>query len=171
VVFDVYSWDEPEAGDGAEGFGDVTFRAKWNLWGNDGGRTALDLLPFVKVPTGTELSNGEAEGGVAIPFAVDLNDRASLGLMAVFASEYDDSDGGHEFVFLHSAVIGIALTGRLGMFNEFVGLARDSGYEPYYSSGFTFAVDDELVLDCGTQVGLDGDAQDISVFAGFSKRF
>jgi hypothetical protein len=171
VVFDAYTWEDLESGDGAEGFGDVTLRAKCNLWGNDGGRTALALLPFVKVPTGTELSNGEMEGGLAVPFAVELTGRAGLGLMAVFAGEYDDEGGGHGFVFLHSAVVGLALTDRLGVFNEFVGLARESRYEPYYSGGFTFAVSDDLLLDCGTQIGLDGDARDIAVFAGFSRRF
>src|SRR5688572_26356852 len=32
---------------GPEGFGDLTLRMKWNLWGNDGGPTALALMPFV----------------------------------------------------------------------------------------------------------------------------
>ncbi len=32
------------------GFGDVTVRLKKNFWGNDGGKTAFGLLPFVKLP-------------------------------------------------------------------------------------------------------------------------
>lgn len=33
------------------GFGDTVTRVKWNLWGNDGGRTAFALMPYLKWPT------------------------------------------------------------------------------------------------------------------------
>src|SRR5437773_2700383 len=47
------------------GFGDVTSRIKANLWGNDGGTTALAVLPFVKFPTSQEhLGNNSVVGGV-----------------------------------------------------------------------------------------------------------
>ncbi|CAN0484373.1 unnamed protein product, partial [Phaeothamnion confervicola] len=35
------------------GSGDVTVRLKHNLWGNDGGITALAVMPFVKLPANT----------------------------------------------------------------------------------------------------------------------
>ncbi|MEY4761326.1 MAG: hypothetical protein RLZZ200_1182, partial [Pseudomonadota bacterium] len=41
------------------GFGDVTLRMKWNFWGNDGGPTAMGIMPFVKLPTGSnDFGNG-----------------------------------------------------------------------------------------------------------------
>jgi len=47
------------------GFGDFTTRLKINLWGNDEGRTAFGLLPYVKFPTSTDhLGNDAVEGGV-----------------------------------------------------------------------------------------------------------
>ncbi len=36
------------------GFGDTTFRLKYNFWGNDGGRTAFAATPYVKFPTSQE---------------------------------------------------------------------------------------------------------------------
>ena len=34
----------------AEGFGDMTLRLKWNLWGNAEGSTAFAVFPYVKIP-------------------------------------------------------------------------------------------------------------------------
>jgi hypothetical protein len=35
----------------SSGLGDTTVRVKYNLWGNDSGRTALAVVPFVTLPT------------------------------------------------------------------------------------------------------------------------
>jgi hypothetical protein len=171
VVFDAYVWEDPESGDGAEGFSDVQLRFKWNLWGNDEGNTALALFPFVKIPTGTELSNEEVEGGFIVPFSMGLTDRIGLGLMAEFDAVYDDETGDHEFEFLHSAVLGFDLTDRLGMFTEYIGITGDTPYQSFLAGGFTYQVNEDLVLYCGGQVGLNADSEDIGVFAGFTKRF
>lgn len=54
--------------DEVEGTGDITLRLKWNLWGNDEGRTALALFPYIKAPTGSsDISNDEWEGGIIVP--------------------------------------------------------------------------------------------------------
>ena len=56
-----------------DGFGDITTRLKVNLWGNDGGRTALAIMPFLKVPTASDgLGNDVVEGGIIVPFAFEL---------------------------------------------------------------------------------------------------
>jgi len=171
LVFDSYAWEDRESSNGAEGFGDIQLRLKYNLWGNDGGDTALALFPFVKIPTGTALSNDEWEGGLIIPFSTQLTERVGLGLMAEFDVVYDDVSRDHEFEFLHSAVLGIDLTERLGTFIEYIGITGNTPYQAYCAGGFTFTVNDDLVLDCGAQVGLNGAAEDLGVFAGFTKRF
>ena len=43
------------------GFGDVTTRLKVNLWGNDGGTTAMAVMPFVTWPTSQD-QLGRREG-------------------------------------------------------------------------------------------------------------
>ena len=53
------------------GFGDITSRLKINFWGNDGGKTAFGLMPFIKWPTNQHhLGNHSIEGGLIVPLAV-----------------------------------------------------------------------------------------------------
>ena len=55
------------------GFGSTELRAKYNLWGNDGGDTAGGVMPFVRFPTETGgLGNHHVEGGLILPLAVSL---------------------------------------------------------------------------------------------------
>ena len=73
----------------AEGFSDVTLRLKWNLWGNDEGSTAFAIFPYVKIPSGTDVSNDKWEGGVIFPWAMELCEGVGLGLQAEFARVWD----------------------------------------------------------------------------------
>lgn len=166
TVFDTYTWEEA----GAEGFGDVTLRLKYNVWGNDGGSTAFALFPFVKIPTDTAISNGEVEGGLILPFSTDLAEGIGLGLMAEFDAVHDGIDD-YDLEFVHSAVLGFDVTDRLGLFTEYVGVAGPGDYEAYFSGGATFSVTDDLVFDTGLQLGLNDPAEDLGVFGGFTKRF
>ncbi len=170
-VFDSYAWENNAGplGD-SEGFGDVTVRYKWNLWGNDGGSTAFALFPFVKVPTGTALSNDEWEGGLIVPFSMDLREGLGLGLMAELDYVADDQ-GGHDFEFVHSAVLGFDLTEKWGCFAEYVGVLGEDRYEAYVTGGLTYSLGANVMLDCGAQLGLNDDAEDIGAFTGFTVRF
>src|SRR5580765_7874436 len=72
------------------GFGDITPRLKWNLWGNDGGATALALMPFVKLPTNQDdLGNNSVEGGLIVPFAAQLPYDWDVGMTTVFGVNRD----------------------------------------------------------------------------------
>lgn len=96
-----------------EGVGDVMLRLKWNLWGNDGGDTAFAILPYVKAPTGSsDISNDEWEGGVMLPWAIQLSDGVGLGLQAEVARVFDD--GEYDTAFLHTAVLRFDVTDSLG---------------------------------------------------------
>ena len=54
--------------DTRNGFGDITSRLKINFWGNDGGKTAFGIMPFVKWPTNQHgLGNKSVEGGLIFP--------------------------------------------------------------------------------------------------------
>ncbi len=165
TVVDLYS----EGEEPGEGFGDVTLRLKWNLWGNDGGDTALALMPFVKIPTGTELSNDEWEGGLIIPFSIELSETVGLGLMAEF--DYVAEGKNHDFEFLHTAVLGFSLTERTGAYLEYIGIAGEDAYEAYLAGGMNYQVNQHLILDFGLQGGLNNDSEDFGFFTGFTKRF
>lgn len=172
TVFDLYSWEDPVAGSGLEGFGDVQFRLKWNLWGNDGGDSALALFPFIKVPTGTQLSNGEVEGGLIIPFGMSLTDRLGIGIMPEIDYVYNADTDGYDVELVHTVVLGYEITEKVGGFLEYIGVTgEDTPYSASLAGGFTYSVNDDLTLDIGSQVGLNDNAEDFGLFTGFTRRF
>ena len=64
------------------GFGDATLRWKKNFWGNDGGKTAFAMMPFVKFPANQDnLGNHAVEGGLIFPFSMGLPRGWNLGVM------------------------------------------------------------------------------------------
>ncbi|HUF62792.1 MAG TPA: transporter [Verrucomicrobiales bacterium] len=154
----------------AEGFGDLELRFKWNLWGNDAGETAAALFPYVKIPSGTAVSNGEWEGGLILPFSWDLSERCALGLQIQIDRAFDE-DEGHYWSFGHSAVLGFALTGRLGCFVEYAGSASDLPYQAFASGGFTFRIGENMQWDIGTLAGLNRHSEDLTLFQGLTLRF
>ncbi len=177
IIFDNYlDVRTREAGvtDRAAGFGDLTTRLKINLWGNDGGPTALAIMPFVKVPLdASNLRNGRTEGGLIVPLAVALPGGWGLGLM----TEVDfvsDEEHGYETEWLNSITLSRGLTERLGYFVEFVavvGTAPGFDVQSTANTGLTFAVTDDIQLDCGCNFGLTRSAPDFQPFAGLSVRF
>ncbi len=90
VVIETYNWVRTEDRTARtiarqSGFGDVIPRLKLNLWGNDGGTTAFGLMPFVKIPSNQDhLGNRAVEGGLILPFAMELPAGFSLGMMTEF---------------------------------------------------------------------------------------
>lgn len=176
VMFDAYT-HERTIDSGIEsnqsGFSDVTVRLKTNLWGNDGGATALALMPFVKIPTNVELSNGEWEGGLIVPLAVSLTDRIGLGLMAEMDIVDNPNTGCSQTVeWVHTATVGVGLSDELGMYFELVGIAGTAAdYQALFDTGLTFGLSDNMVIDTGLRIGLNGAAPDFGVFAGMSIRY
>lgn len=167
AVIDLYS----ESDEGSHGFGDVTMRLKWNLYGNDEGDSALALMPFVKIPTGTEPSNDEWEGGLIVPWGTSLTETIGLGLMAEFDCVFNEDSGDHEFEFLHTAVLGFEITDKAGAYLEYIGIAGEENYQAYLAGGMNYAVNTDLILDFGVQGGLNRDSEDFGFFTGFTKRF
>lgn len=167
LLFDSFLRDE--AAD-AEGFGDITLRYKWNVWGNDGGKTAFALFPFVKIPTGTAASNGEWEGGLILPFTIELADGWSLATMAEI-DVVDDPAGSHEFEFVHSVSLAHDFTEKFGGYLEYVGTVTERDYQAQVSAGVTYLIHENLAADAGLRCGLNRAAEDIGLFTGFTIRF
>jgi hypothetical protein len=177
VVFDAYTEERTrESGvtGKATGFSDVTLRLKANLWGNNGGKTAFGIMPFVKIPSGTELSNDQWEGGLILPLAVSLTDRIGLGVMLEADFVHDDERGGYDVEWVHTATLGFDLTGKLEMYIEYVGVAGHEetfDYQASFNAGLIFSMTDNLVFDAGIRAGLNEAAEDFGVFTGMSIRF
>jgi Putative MetA-pathway of phenol degradation len=157
------------------GFGDVTARLKYNLWGNDEGKTALGLLPFVKLPTSYDgLGNNSVEGGLIIPLALSLPGDFGLGAMTEVDAIRDSFGGGYHPEFINSITLGHDLFGNLGGYVEFFSLVSAESRSPWigtFDVGLTYGIGKNIQLDCGVNIGLTRSADDVNPFLGISFRY
>jgi hypothetical protein len=157
------------------GLGDITSRIKINLWGNDGGKTALAVMPYIKFPTSQdEIGNESIEAGLIVPMAVELPGGLGMGLMTQvdFVRDADDSDLHPEFV--NTVTIGRKLIGNLGGYIEFfsaVSTEDDSDWVGTFDVGLTYGFTENIQLDAGINIGVTRSADDFNPFVGLSYRF
>lgn len=173
--FAPFSHARNDGGETDRGIGPTQIRLKMNLCGNDEGTTALGLMPFITLPTGDDdFGPDEVEGGLIIPFAVDLNESLSLGLMAEFDLVHIDETNDYDLEFVHTAALGFPVAGALGGYVEYVGIWAESGdndYRALFGGGGVYSLNENASLDAGVMVGLTGDADDLTLFAGMTLRF
>ncbi|MDA7536545.1 transporter [bacterium] len=157
-----------------QGFGDITTRLKINLWGNDQGRTALGIMPFLKYPlSASGLRNGKTEGGIILPFSMDAGKGWGLGAQ----TEVDfvsDGAGGHDAEYFNTVTIGHDIIGNLAGYTEFAALLTPENsvdWQGFWNVGFTYAINANTQLDCGCNFGVTDSAPDYNPFFGMSFRY
>ncbi len=157
------------------GFGDLAIRLKMNVWGNDEGRTALSVMPFVKLPTNQDnLGNDDVEGGVIIPLAVALPAGWSMGLMTEFDFVRSGDGDGYATDFVNTITFAHDIAGKLGGYVEFFSLVSSERGEKWvgtFDLGITYSFTDDLQLDAGINIGVTDSADDYNPFLGLSWRF
>lgn len=157
------------------GFGDITTRLKYNVWGNDGGTTALGIMPFVKFPTNSDdLANDDIEGGVIVPLAVDLGNDWSMGLMTELDINKDEDDSGYHAEYVNSITFGKAITDAMGMYAEFFTSKSSESRSDWANTldfGMTYGIGDNVQLDAGVNIGVTDAADDLNPFIGATYRF
>jgi len=166
--------DTPQ-GDG-KGFGNLVLHSKINLWGNDEGDTAFAVMPWISIPTADSSlgRTNHVEGGIIFPLGIELPYEFSLGLMAEFDFVRNDRDSGYDTEFLHTVVLGRSLIGDLAGFVEYIGISPLDGggtYRAACSFGLTFALSEDVQLDCGTTLGITDNVDDYHIFAGITWRY
>jgi hypothetical protein len=158
-----------------QGFGDITPRLKVNLWGNDGGPTALAVMPYMKLPTNQDdLGNNSVEGGIIVPLAIELPHCFGMGLMTQFDFIRDESGDGHHAEFVNSITFGRDIVGNLGGYVEFfsaVSAESDSDWVGTLDLGLTYGLTEDIQLDAGVNFGVTRSADDVNPFMGISWRF
>lgn len=178
LLFDPHVRGRVDAGPGPalrySDVGDLATRLKINLWGNDDGRTALAIMPYVKWPlSANEVRNGETEGGIIVPFGANIGGGWSMGLM----TEVDfvsDGGGGHDTEWLNTITFSRDLAGALGGFVEFAAItssASDSEWQGYLDIGFTYGFGPDSQLDFGCNFGVTRSAADFQPFLGYTRRY
>ena len=158
------------------GFGDLVTRLKINLWGNDGGDTALGVMPFLTWPTSANgLGTDAVEGGVIVPLAVALPHEWSLGLMGELDFVRDEKGGGHHAEVISSITVSHAIVGELSGYVEFYNnLSTERQGTPWIATadcGLTYGLTENIQLDAGINFGVTRAADDYNPFVGITFRF
>ncbi len=172
-VYDPYAQVNDE-GESDSGWGtDLQIRTKINLWGNDGGDTALALMPFLQIPTGAD-DTKKVEGGLIVPWGTDLTDTIGLGLMFESDFVYDDVADGYEVDLVFTGVIGFDVTEAAAMYVEGIAIESTNSsvdFRGILGVGATYSLSENVVLDIGCNLGLAGEVDDVNVFTGITWRF
>jgi hypothetical protein len=171
VIVDPYIDQQSGDGEKSEGFGDIELRLKWNLWGNDGGKTAGAIIPHVTVPTQTAVSENQWEGGIIFPMAVTLSEKFDLGYEVELAREWDEDHDEYDWKLLHSVTLGYAITDHLGAFVEYVGITGNGAYQAVADVGATYNLTSNLQIDLLVAAGISRAADDFTVSQGITFRF
>jgi hypothetical protein len=157
------------------GFGDLLLRCKTNLWGNDGGPSALSVMPFVKLPTNQhDLGNGALEGGIIFPFAMELPADWGFGAQAELDWLQDSTRSDYHGEFINTVTVSHDIVGKLAGYVElFSNLSTERGAKwiATFDFGFTYAITRDIQLDAGMNVGLTDAADDLNPFLGLSLRY
>ncbi len=157
-----------------EGVTNLTLRTKINLWGNDGDtETSLALLPFVTIPLGGEsVESDDWEGGLVIPFAMDLPCGWGFGAQVGFEIVRNDADDGNRLDVTQAIVFGHDLVGSLAGFVEFASTFPSEGkWAGTLDLGLTYAVNENIQLDVAVFLGVNREAEDFVTFVGMTWRF
>jgi len=157
------------------GFGDLTARLKVNLWGNDGGTTALGVMPFVKFPSNTGgLGNKEYEGGLIVPLAISLSENWSLGMMTEVDIVRDSVGNSWHPESVNSITVSRPIWGPVSAYVEFFSAVSTERGMPWVGTvdfGFTWDISENLKFDIGANIGVTRSAEDLNPFIGFSYRY
>ena len=180
LIFDNYlhvHTDDRNAGTSItqSGVGDFTTRLKINLWGDDGGKTAFGLLPYVTFPTGTDgLGNKAVEGGVIFPLAVGLPHDFDLSMETSFGIFKNGGGGGYHEETILSASVDHPIIGHLSGFLEFFSnfsTENHAGWVGTVDTGLEYLVTKNIQLDCDCYFGVTPAAAEYNPFCGITVRF
>ncbi len=160
----------------AEGFGDVTVRAKLNLIGDDGGAVTAALIPYIKIPTAhAPIGNGQVEGGVNAPVLFTLPHNFSLTVEPELAVLKNALNNGKQASFTGVVNLGRTIFGNLSGFVEIYDQTytdrATKGPNVTFDYGLAYLVTPAIQLDAGANVGLNRNTPSLNAYTGIAFRF
>ena len=157
------------------GFGDVTTRLKYNVWGNDGGSTALAVMPWIKFPSNQDnLGNNAVEAGLIIPLSGELPGGWGFGVMTEVDFIQNSTDTDYHAEFVNCITFSHDIWGKLGGYIEFWSLVSTENGSPWVGTldlGLTYGLTENIQLDAGINIGMTRSAEDLNPFLGVTFRF
>lgn len=164
-----------------DGYGDMVFRLKINLIGDEGGPLSFAVIPFVKAPTADrDLGNGRVEGGINFPVNYALPASFTLFAQTRYDFLYNGDTSGYHTLFSNNVGVSRAVPGvfdgKLSSYAEFASAisSRESRNDPLVltaDTGFIFQLTPNIAVDINGFFGLTRGAPDVNVFGGIGIRF
>jgi hypothetical protein len=158
------------------GPGPLELQAKFNFFGNDSfekpGSLALGLIPRLDIPT--VIGGNHVEGGVAVPFAIKLSEKAELEMMTEYDIVHDEEDSGYHVEYLNSGSLSYDWTEKLSTYFEVAtlfGTQDPLGGIVTLDTGLLYKFGHDWQFDVGCNVGVTRASDRIDAFTGLSKRF
>jgi hypothetical protein len=158
------------------GVGDLFLRTKINLWGNDGGKSAFALIPYVKAPTAPlGIGNGATEGGIIAPLSFSLSKDLTL----LFNSEVDilkDTTGdGYHTGFINLVNLSGTIAKDVTLYGELwsnINFDNPRTIQQYsFDTAIAYIVRPNFQIDAGLNIGLNRDTPALQVYMGAAQRF
>lgn len=157
------------------GFGDAQFMLKHNLWGNEGGPTALGVAEYVFVPVGDRsLTSGAYEGGASVFWLRRFPNKTYLGIEFGIEARENVKDKSYHAEFLNSVSLAWSLFGPLSTKIEIasvVSMEDSRPWEGVFATALLLSLNKSTQLDIGLNKGLSTAATNFNPYAGFSVRF
>ena len=158
------------------GISDLFLRAKASLWGNDGGKTAAALIPFVKIPTAKRgLGNGVTEGGLIVPLQINLPNDMTLLLNTEIDVLKDGTGGGYHANYVNVAGLSLPVVKDVTFTGEIWSSINDdsAGTVRQWSldAALAWTVRPNFQIDGGANFGLNNDTPEVQLYAGAAQRF
>jgi hypothetical protein len=153
------------------GFSDFTLRLKKNIWGNDKGRTAFSVMPFLSFQTGKHVADRRPEGGIVVPFSAELTDIWSIGAQGQISLLRNETRK-YDTELLNSVTIGKALSSNSSAFVEsyYTYNLNLRKFECFLNGGVVYSFTENFKADIGISYGLTK-GSDHTYFIGYSFRY
>jgi len=175
ISFESYVVEKDYSSDGSanrsSGFGDVTLRLKQNLSGNDHGKFAIALLPYLKFPTSRADQESQYEGGILIPMSIEFGNEWKLGFQ-IEADRLQNQEGSaHHNRILQTLTVSHPLTTKLDGIVEtyYTYEFKDAHLKNFLNAALQYELSNDFLIDGGVNYGLQHDAMK-SYFVGLSFR-
>ncbi len=161
------------------GLGDTVVGGKLNFWGNESGdevwATALGIQPQFKIPTARQnIGNGYPELFVGLPFLMNRPAGFHLGLQPTVSWERNSTDSGDVAGWQNSLSVDRVVFGNFDVYLEYwshVSTEQHQESQQTLDVGFTYPLNDNIVLDTGANIGLNKASDTLEWVAGVSVRF
>lgn len=163
--------------DRGTGYGDTTVTAKFNLFGDDGGRVVAALTPYVTVPTGARnITDGTVEGGIIAPVLIKLPQDFELTLQSEAGVMANQNGPGTHVAFSNLAELSHPVPGvkDFTAYAEFfsqVTAAQREDNQYAVDLALAYQVGANTQFDVGANLGLNRGSPGTQVYSGVAQRF